>query len=169
MENPTFIPRTKPPTKSLRAFKNIVSEKEHGFTLLELVVVILIVGVLATLGFTQYGRMVEKSRGAEARQILGDIRKLGLAYYLENLTTTGITNANVHIGTAEDQIPSACRSSHYFSYYVVDCGTYCLDGYATRCSSGGKLPQGGAANYLRLRTQYTVTNPTDIWTSNAGY
>ena len=31
---------------------------KRGFTLLELVVVILIVGVLATLGFTQYGRMV---------------------------------------------------------------------------------------------------------------
>ena len=154
MENPTFIPRTKPPTKSLRAFKNIVSEKEHGFTLLELVVVILIIGVLATLGFTQYGRMVEKSCGAEAKQIIGDIRKLAFAYYLENGTFTGIANANLNIGTASDQIPgptiSTCRSSHYFWYYAIKQPGEVLDVYAQRCGTAGKPPAGNTSFYLRL-------------------
>ncbi len=81
--------------------------KNKAFTLLELIVVIVILGVLATLGFTQYGRMVEKSRQAEAKMILGDIRKLTYAYYLANGSLTGITDVNVNIGTASDQIPSA--------------------------------------------------------------
>jgi prepilin-type N-terminal cleavage/methylation domain-containing protein len=149
MENPTFIPRTKPPTKSLRAFKNIVSEKEHGFTLLELVVVILIIGVLATLAFTQYGRMVEKTRGAEARQILGDMRKLAYAYRLANGTLTGIAYSDVNIGPGSDQIPYPCRSSHYFSYYV---SVYVSDpvfrGVAWRCTANGKAPQWGGIRML---------------------
>jgi len=38
-----------------------------GFTLLELIVVIIILGILASLGFSQYIKMVEKGRSAEAR------------------------------------------------------------------------------------------------------
>ncbi len=98
---------------------------EKAFTLLELIVVLVILGVLATLGFTQYGRMVEKSRGAEAKAILGDIRKLAVAFWLQNGTISGFAAANANIGTAEDQIPSACVSTHYFSYGVVS-GAFCL-------------------------------------------
>ncbi len=39
-------------------FKNIVSEKEHGFTLIEIIIVIIIVGILAAVGMTQYGNTV---------------------------------------------------------------------------------------------------------------
>ena len=142
--------------------------KNKSFTLLELVVVILIIGVLATLGFTQYGRMVEKARGAEARAILGDTRKLAVAYYLANGTFFGLTEANVNIGTSEDQIPYTCRSSHYFRYqkYVDGLGTAfgCL---ATRCASGGKSPQGSDANSLYLRTSFV--DGSDTWTIVGGY
>ncbi len=97
---------------------------KKAFTLLELVVVIIILGVLATLGFTQYGRMVERARGAEARMILGDMRKLAFAYRLANGTLTGITNADLNVGTDVDQIPGTgygnCRSSHYFIYKLED-------------------------------------------------
>ena len=138
-----------------------------GFTLLELVVVIIILGVLATLGFTQYGAMVEKARGAEARQIFGDIRNLAYAYRLANGTVTGMTDADVNIGTAADQIPSylgGCRSSHYFSYAVW--GYISPDPwvviYAYRCSAGGKPPQGSSARcaclYANLVTGEGVFN-----------
>lgn len=44
---------------------------KKGFTLLELIVVIIIIGILATLGFTQYTKVVEKGRTAEAKSVLG--------------------------------------------------------------------------------------------------
>jgi hypothetical protein len=62
--------------------------------------------------------MVERMRGSEARMIIGDIRKLAAAYKLANGTCTGMTTADVNIGTAQDQIPSSCRASHWFFYYI---------------------------------------------------
>jgi prepilin-type N-terminal cleavage/methylation domain-containing protein len=147
---------------------------KKGFTLLELIVVIIILGVLATLGFTQYASMVEKMRGAEARMILGDMRKLALAYRLANGTVTGIANSNLNIGTDADQIPGPasdnCRSTHYFRY-TLNSGC-CTDPVvyldAVRCTSGGKSPQGLAAGqYLTL--QSNLVTGVDTWGGGAGY
>ena len=138
-----------------------------GFTLLELIVVIVIIGVLATLGLTQYGRMVERARGAEARTILGDCRKLAVAYRLENGTVTGFANANANIGTGADQIPSACAGTHYFSYGVTVTADPSVTITATRCTSGGKTPQGLAPAGTLVLTS-NVTTGVDIW-SGSGY
>ncbi len=141
---------------------------KKGFTLLELVVVIVILGVLATLGFTQYGRMVERARGAEAKAILGDIRKLSVAYRLQNSSVTGMVIGDVNIGSATDQIPSACASTHYFTYAIGTPADPSVTITATRCTTGGKAPQGAvAASTLILTTNLTVG--TDAWSGTGGY
>ena len=126
---------------------------KKGFTLLELIVVIIIVGVLATLGITQYGSMVEKARTAEARTVLGDIRNLVIAYWLANGTLTGMTNADANIGTGADQVPISCRPSHYFYYWLGSTQGTVIDLYARRCQAGGRSPQGNQAYawYVMMR------------------
>ncbi|MBU1998306.1 MAG: type IV pilin-like G/H family protein [Candidatus Omnitrophota bacterium] len=99
-----------------------------GFTLLELIIVIIIIGVLATLGFTQYTKLVEKGRAAEAKTILGGLRTAQQAYMLEYGAYT-ITMANLGIDA-----PTACTTTHHFSYSVATAGS----GIATRCLAGGK-------------------------------
>lgn len=119
-----------------------------GFTLLEIIIVIIIIGVLATLGFTQYGKMVERSRGAEARAIAGDVRKFAAAYRLEYGALNagpGFNNDRANIGAAGDQIPSGCRTSHYFSYAVSNVLADSFRVTATRCTAGGKTPDSGTA------------------------
>ncbi|MDD5155262.1 MAG: prepilin-type N-terminal cleavage/methylation domain-containing protein [Candidatus Omnitrophica bacterium] len=128
----------------------------RGFTLLELIVVIVILGILATLGYTQYTKVVERGRQAEARAILGDIRKFAYDYWFKNGTVTGMANADVNIGTSADQIPSSCRNTHYFRYQV---GGYSepynwYDAY--RCTADGKTPNWSSQYYVSMGIDWTT-------------
>ncbi|MHB8158241.1 MAG: prepilin-type N-terminal cleavage/methylation domain-containing protein [Desulfocucumaceae bacterium] len=48
----------------------------RSFTLIELIVVIIIVGILAAVGISQYSLTVEKARTAEAKVRIGAMRQL---------------------------------------------------------------------------------------------
>ena len=139
-----------------------------GFTLLELIVVIIIIGILATLGTQQYGRMTERARGAEARMILGQIRSSAASYRLENNNSNvGFAAAYAGIGAGADQVPSVCAVTHYFSYAVTAGVANGVTLTATRCIAGGKTPQATAALTLILTTDFVLG--TDTWTGTGGY
>jgi len=146
---------------------------KKSFTLLELVVVIIILGVLATLGLTQYGSMVERGRIGEAIANLGDMRKLAIAYRLANGSVTGMANADVNIGTAADQLPNwpNCRSTHYFTYFIDTAqADPVVRGIAVRCTSGGKPPQGSGQYELNLWTNLVTGEDTkQRWDPGIGY
>ena len=137
--NKGFTPTPKPQVRS--------------FTLIELIVVIIIVGILAAVGISQYSAMVEKSRGVEARMILGHIRDLAYEYYLQNGTYTGLTNSDVNIGISSDQIPSTSRSTHYFNYTAAAANSTVFWACAHRNTAGGKNPQ-GSPNMCLCWTHY---------------
>jgi len=116
---------------------------KKAFTLLELIIVIIIVGILATLGLSQYNRVVERGRTPEAKGILGALRKAELSYYLEKgAYTTSFTDLGI---TA----PTSCTSTHYFYYYAI-LGSGDDRAGACRCTTGGKNPNYSIGYYLRL-------------------
>ena len=127
---------------------------KKGFTLLELVVVIIILGILAALGLTQYAKMVEKGRTAEAKTVLGTLRTAEAAYNLEKGTYLAFTGTELPVSA-----PGACVATHYFRY-SCDAAGLCT---ATRCTVGGKDPQGATAYVIDLNTA------AGVWTGTAGY
>ncbi len=143
----------------------------HGFTLIEIIIVIIIVGVLAALGMIEYRKMTERGRGAEARMVMGDMRKFAYQFWLENGTLTGITNADVNLGAAP-LFPTSCRSSHYFVYGGVgETTSTTFRSVAWRCTANGKPPQGlpsdstMCASCRVLQFDSNFETGTDTWTT----
>ncbi len=121
---------------------------KKGFTLLELMIVIIIVGILATLGFVQYTQIIEKGRRAEAAAVLGTIRTTAIVWNQESGHATTYPSNTDLSGTLS--LPTTtCNTTFYFRY-TIDSGTG--TGTATRCSTGGKNPN---------VTEYTLTLATD--------
>jgi type IV pilus assembly protein PilA len=144
---------------------------KRGFTLLELMIVIIIIGVLATVGIMQYSAAIEKSRGAEARKALGGLRNFCAAIYIASLTTAGCDNAGMTIGATADKIPgpaaAQCRGTNFFFYQSAPAAPNGVVFTATRCTALGKAPQGSTASTLTLTTDYSAG--TDTWASTGGY
>ena len=135
-----------------------------GFTLLELIIVIIIVGILATLGFVQYSAVIEKSRGAEARAVISTLRSQVAAKNYDGTTGT-ITSAA--LGIVTNMIPPSCATTNYFSYAVDSaCSTTTCTFTATRCTASGKTPNATTAGTLQL---VFTSGGTDAWSSNVGY
>lgn len=76
---------------------NIFNRSRSGFTMLELLMVVIIIGILATLALPQYMSFIEKARATEAINTMGAIRtaenlaKLELGSYTADATNLSIS------------------------------------------------------------------------------
>ena len=90
----------------------------RGFTLVEMLVVVLIIGILASVAMPSYHRSVEMSRAAEAMQIVRSIAKANEIYKMKTgKYTTNINALTVKIGGKDVQYSGMQRKeSKYFQY-----------------------------------------------------
>ena len=128
--------------------------KSRGFTLIELILVVIVIGILASLGSVQYLKAIEKSRAAEARDILGQIRNAEEGYKLEN----NAYNASFATIGIEGITSGACDTLHFFRYSVaITAGPPpTFTATATRCTAGGKTPNGTSAYSITLDQDGTL-------------
>ena len=127
---------------------------KNGFTIVELIIVVIIIGILASIGLTQYNKVVEKGRASEARMILGTLRSAEIAEYTENGSYVVLASLGV-------AAPADCsQTTHFFSYACTTAAGQCT---ATRCGTGtGKTP-GSAIAYTK------TLDASGAWGGSAGY
>ena len=102
----------------LKNFPIKLSKK--GFTLLEILIVLVILGVIAGLAIPAYQSSVEKSRSQEALQTLGAIRESMIRYFALN---NAYTNATLCGGGVNDldycPTTNAGGQTVHFTYLIT--------------------------------------------------
>jgi MSHA pilin protein MshA len=62
---------------------------DRGFTLIELVIIIVILGILAAVAIPQYQNMSSEAKEAQCRALLGSLRSGVTIFYANQAVTTG--------------------------------------------------------------------------------
>ncbi|MDE3269275.1 MAG: prepilin-type N-terminal cleavage/methylation domain-containing protein [Pseudomonadota bacterium] len=109
-----------------------------GFTLVELLAAVAIVGVLVTLAMPRYNVFVAKGRQAEAKSNLGTLHKLQEAYYLDTgaLTATAAYFTGLVLGVGECNDTTTSKKNK-LGFRLSDCANarYLYKGAASATSN----------------------------------
>ncbi len=125
-----------------------------GFTLLELIVVIIIIGVLASLAAPQYFKVTERARAAEGVSLLSLLRGSQIRYYVEQASysaslalldasyTAPKYFATITVANSSTGLASVTRNATQQSYgaYVLaisDAGVISCTGASSGCAAIG--------------------------------
>jgi len=151
----------------------IKNKKSHGFTLIELMIVVAIIGILAAIAIPQFANLVAKSQEGRTKANLGTIRSALSIYYgdsegwypaaaaganLAILTTGGRylqTVPNADVPTTTNSIGHASVSTETNFGGTADGGGWMYDQGGAGSSTWGKVMVN--CNHQDLRAQ--------IWSS----
>lgn len=126
-----------------------------GFTLTEILIVLIIIGVLATLGLPMLVKTMEKAKVGEAISNLNLIRTGQKIYFLEYSTfLPGITSPTSNLSDLNIEDPNA-PSSRYFNYTIQSSGSSDFTAQAQRRSDA---PHPYGTYYYRIYKNGTITS-----------
>ncbi|MFH1355287.1 MAG: prepilin-type N-terminal cleavage/methylation domain-containing protein, partial [Candidatus Omnitrophota bacterium] len=134
------------------------NKNRRSFTLLELIIVLIIIGVITTLGFVYFGSIVEYHRASEAREILGFMDRLQMQYIAEHRQ---YANNAVALGLIDYGIPISCQGTHFYRYDTGQFLSWRGNAYRCLAGSGGKYPDAEASGpYYDLEYDYGLRTIT---------
>ncbi len=148
-------------TRESAGMKRIGARHRSGFTLIELMIVVVIIGILATVAGASYKRFTRRARVQEAIAFLGDVRIKQESYFqtYHRYVSTGVS--------ADEWWPSSMNWAIGAATWDIDCNKPGdQTNYPGWCSLGA-----GFASVQEIYFQYNVwaRNPASPQAPPAGY
>jgi type IV pilus assembly protein PilA len=135
--------------QALHSSTRVGSARNRGFTLIEMMIVVVIVGILATLAVVGYRKLVQSSHVTEATNTVQSIRVAQEAYHAETLRYASDISTNL----TSDWYPRAAPDGQHVTMWGTTDGTNdrwsvlplhvdgpVMFGYATMAGTVGVAP-----------------------------
>ena len=144
----------------------------RGFTLIEMLIVVLIIGILAAIALPQYQKAVEKSKAVQGMTLVKSLAQAAQTYYLTNDTYPTTTDQlDISLSAAQkeefycDDIFYECNKAQW----GVDVYTNILYDHAIIVwRTSGKYKGGGVVIFQQVASSVLHPNTVYCYERNSG-
>ena len=123
---------------------------QRGITLLELMIVLVVLSILATIALPSYEESVRRARRTEAREALSDFAARQEQFFLDNISYTSSPAALGRGATTEN------------GYYIVSVPTATAIAYTLRATAQGSQGKDTACSVMNI-TSTGARTPNACW------
>jgi type IV pilus assembly protein PilE len=135
------------------------TKKQFGFTLIELMIVVLVVAILAAIALPMYSEHIRKGKRAEAAQALGDLELRQASWRADNPTYGNTTGADIAAGNIFGSVAAVTAYNTGLKYYTVAVTASDATSYTLTATRKGDLANDPKCGNFTLTMNAGVVTP----------